>query len=687
MVPSLVRPGRGFRGVLNYLSEKPEAERIAGNMSGSTPRELAAEFGHVRNRRPGVEKPVFHVSFRPAPEDRALSKEEWVAIAHRVVHQLGYDNSPWVAYLHRDSREEHIHVVASRVDLDGQRVSDRYEAQRAQALARALERDYGLRVLGAAGREQRTPRSGSTRQAERLGKSLPHKELIRILRSAARDRPALSTFLVRLKDAGVEPHLHRTSAGTVRGISYRWNEHILRGSDLGRAFTWTGLQRDLGIVDQDAGSSPLVRKASPRMEVRDLLEALRRNDPQSRPPSLLPESFDVLVERMDRTFRRAGAADATLTEIGAFQESRLAMQRALGTPLPSEITRGNDALTYGLLRQVETSEISAYERAAVKRRIRELEDQYGFRSATTDEVINRALVSPPPELRHVRPQDRLAISFAEAETQIALELSRRNLTRLEADLRAAQRAHQKTPTAEAADRCWNSLERVLREEARYTRLLSRVERRPLSPEEKPLSDRESLRRAVVRDAMRKEPSVSSLSRLNGLLRMEGRVIRRVAAHLGEGIGSRGRASGVTLDDLSRSTRAARALFLRAARLYLRDASRYQSSLLSALLSYRHQMRKLERASPQRKRPARPIAPLSAYLRDPVYRHQPFTAATAWATVALRHGLSFPQVVRTLARAPAPLPFSVATELARAGLRFSQRLLRTWIRTADQDRGY
>jgi transposase-like protein len=231
------------------------------------------------------------------------------------------------------------------------------------------------------------------------------------------------------------------------------------------------------------------------------------------------------------------------------------------------------------------------------------------------------------------------------------------------------------------------LEGVLREEARYKVLLSRVEGRPPRIEETRISGREALRRAIVREALRKEPTAGSLSRLTGLLRMEGRTARRIAAHLGEGIGSPGRASGVTMDDLYRSTRAARAVFLRAARHYLRAAERVEGALLQALLSYRHQLGRLERASRERKRPTRPVPPLSAYLRDPVYRQHPFTAVAGWAAVSLRHGLSFPQVVRTLTRASTPLPYSVATELAHGALRVSQQLLRTWIRSADRGRGY
>ena len=44
--------GGGFRGVLNYILDKGEAEIVGGNMSGQTPQELTREFGITKALRP-----------------------------------------------------------------------------------------------------------------------------------------------------------------------------------------------------------------------------------------------------------------------------------------------------------------------------------------------------------------------------------------------------------------------------------------------------------------------------------------------------------------------------------------------------------------------------------------------------------------------------------------------------------
>jgi Relaxase/Mobilisation nuclease domain len=95
---------------------------IGGNVSGKSPRELEREFGLVKELRPGVEKPVHHVSISAAESDR-LTVRQWQEIADTYVEQMGFGNSPHLVVQHRWSKKDHIHILASRVDFDGQVVS------------------------------------------------------------------------------------------------------------------------------------------------------------------------------------------------------------------------------------------------------------------------------------------------------------------------------------------------------------------------------------------------------------------------------------------------------------------------------------------------------------------------------------------------------------------------------------
>ena len=82
-----IKRGSGFRGALNYaLNEGPkaiegkEAVLIGGNMTGTTAKELAAEFKQCRKLRPEVSRPVWTESLRPEGTVD-LTPEQWNELA------------------------------------------------------------------------------------------------------------------------------------------------------------------------------------------------------------------------------------------------------------------------------------------------------------------------------------------------------------------------------------------------------------------------------------------------------------------------------------------------------------------------------------------------------------------------------------------------------------------------------
>jgi hypothetical protein len=112
--------GGGFRGLLDYaLQKEKNTERVAGNLSGETPRELAAEFSAVRQLRPDIEKPVWHCSLSLPAGERA-SAQKWEEITADYLKKMGFSKeTPFVAVRHQDTDYDHIHIVASWVDLAG----------------------------------------------------------------------------------------------------------------------------------------------------------------------------------------------------------------------------------------------------------------------------------------------------------------------------------------------------------------------------------------------------------------------------------------------------------------------------------------------------------------------------------------------------------------------------------------
>ncbi|MFF5538691.1 relaxase/mobilization nuclease domain-containing protein [Streptomyces cinerochromogenes] len=158
------------------------------------------------SRRPA--KHVWHLSVRAAPEDPVLSDEQWGEIARRMVAATGISpdgdaaTCRWAAVRHAD---DHIHIIATLVREDGRRPRLNNDAGRAQAEARLIEAEYGLKRLNTGdGTAAQRPTSAERHKAERQQRErTPREELRETVRRAVAGATGEREFFDRLAAAGL----------------------------------------------------------------------------------------------------------------------------------------------------------------------------------------------------------------------------------------------------------------------------------------------------------------------------------------------------------------------------------------------------------------------------------------------------------------------------------------------------
>jgi hypothetical protein len=253
--------GATFGGAARYvlgerrgLDHDHQAEIIGGNMAGRTPVEITREFEAVRRQRPDIVQPVEHVAISFAREERRLSNEEMAGLTDEYVRRRGYDpeRCQYIVVRHHDKEHQHCHVLLNRVRTDRTVVPQQYrEYLRNKETCRALEREYGLRPVRSerdAGRGQdRAPARGEDRMRRDRGTESEKEQLKAIIRDAAKGRPTMSAFVRRLEAKGVAVRANIARTGHVSGLSYRLDRVATKGSRLGRAYTFEGVQRELGV--------------------------------------------------------------------------------------------------------------------------------------------------------------------------------------------------------------------------------------------------------------------------------------------------------------------------------------------------------------------------------------------------------------------------------------------------------
>ncbi|MGJ7626734.1 relaxase/mobilization nuclease domain-containing protein [Citrobacter freundii] len=277
-----IKRGKSFAGVVQYALKpgshhKSDPIVIGGNMLGDSALELIAEFDSTKHLRQDVAKPAWHNSLR-LPNGESLTAEQWSSIADDYMRRMGFGDTHLRCYvLHDDSAGQHIHIIASRIDIAGGKLYlGRNENLISTRIISELEIAHGLTVTKTA--PSITPKQPKRRKvsrneqmlSERTGLPSPKEALQQILDKSLSDKPDLLTFTKRLEEAEVGWTANVASTGKMNGFSFSYRDIAFKASKLGKAYSWVNLQKqlnynpdhiealrsDISIKDQSAAPAP-----------------------------------------------------------------------------------------------------------------------------------------------------------------------------------------------------------------------------------------------------------------------------------------------------------------------------------------------------------------------------------------------------------------------------------------------
>lgn len=204
------------------LKHQNRAEVLSYNKCFGNLKELSGQFIDVAKLSKRVEKPVFHFSLRLAPGE-TLTKNQLIEVGRECAKEFGVADNQYICVLHKDTNEQHIHIVANRVGYNSKVASDSNSYKRMAALCRKLEKQYKLQ-------EVLSPRAFLSPKDRLLPRQDQRKEKLKTdIRQTLEKVCSYSEFEQRMQSLG-----YKLIKG--RGISFIDDKKVkVKGSEVGFA--------------------------------------------------------------------------------------------------------------------------------------------------------------------------------------------------------------------------------------------------------------------------------------------------------------------------------------------------------------------------------------------------------------------------------------------------------------------
>ncbi|MBR5584789.1 MAG: relaxase/mobilization nuclease domain-containing protein [Alistipes sp.] len=235
MIGNIVQ-GADFRGVVNYVLQKPDAEPLGSRGLRNDSIDHIVDCFRMQASLNPIAKPVAHISLDFSVKDKErLTNRMMMQIADEYLRRMGYGNTQVLIVRHHDREHPHLHLVINRIDNDGRRISDKNERVRNAKICRELSEKYGLYI---APNKERVKRH-RLREPDKTKYEI--YDAIRNVLPRCRNWNDLTTAL---RKQGINTEFKRKgSTSTIEGVKFSKNGYTFSGSKVDKAFSYSKLNR------------------------------------------------------------------------------------------------------------------------------------------------------------------------------------------------------------------------------------------------------------------------------------------------------------------------------------------------------------------------------------------------------------------------------------------------------------
>ncbi|WP_207423769.1 relaxase/mobilization nuclease domain-containing protein [Desertivirga brevis] len=154
MIVKILSKSASFNGV-RYNSNKVDKDKgvlmkvanfgALGSLKSPRPTDIINYLRMVSSANKKVRYPQFHAVI--SCKGREKTAAELTVLAEEWLKEMGYGNNPYLLVFHKDSQNNHIHMVSTRVGRDGKKIDDSFEKIRSyKALHKIMGEDESLKA-------------------------------------------------------------------------------------------------------------------------------------------------------------------------------------------------------------------------------------------------------------------------------------------------------------------------------------------------------------------------------------------------------------------------------------------------------------------------------------------------------------------------------------------------------------
>jgi hypothetical protein len=234
---------------------------------------MAKETKFTRQLRPNFKNAVWHTSLSLPPEEK-LTQEQWVEIADKYLKAMGFNLllNQYAVFLHTDTDNQHIHIVANKIGTDGSFVNSFQNYKKQDKFCRKIEQEYGLIAVPVPDIEGRkiVITQGEIELNKRTGKLTPKLFIAQNIDFLLQSKPTIEQFISDLALVGIDVNLKKNEdTGQFKGISFGFDGQNYTGSGLGRQFSFSGLIKKGLNYEQQSASNKITNAAASNTKPAD----------------------------------------------------------------------------------------------------------------------------------------------------------------------------------------------------------------------------------------------------------------------------------------------------------------------------------------------------------------------------------------------------------------------------------